>query len=404
MSILTKIIFLFLMSISLMFYLSIQTNTLTNEKIELIHTQKYIQASNELFEYLISGDTVKLKKRIETLNYTITNDQSIQDSIPIYENKVSFGSIRIYKKDELYFLYMSYLDDEVLYFDQSQNEELEKKKFINYLIAIDIIVLVIMLFIILKMLFPLKIISKGITKFGAGDYSYRLEQIHSNDEISQMIRRFNTMAENLERLIMARTQFLSDISHELRTPISKSKIALEMIEDSKYKQILKKSIIQVDQLTNEILELEKLNSQYFNLDFKEYTIETIFAEVFTKMLIEDDEIELTIHDKIVCKVDLNYFAIAIKNLIDNALKYKTSGHVTIEVTKEYIEITNLGTKLSKDLEYYTRTFTQEDSSRSNCGYGLGLNIVKRILDHHGFDLLYSYEKNCNKFKIVLTNL
>lgn len=404
MSILTKIIFLFLMSITLMFYLSYKTNTLTDEKIELIHKQKYIQASKELFNYLINGDTIELDKRIKSLNYEIADINSLQsNSSIIYENNVSFGVIKIYKQQDIYLLYMQYLDDEVLYFDSSQKKELEQKNLLNTLIAADIIILFIMLFIILKMLFPLKTLSKGIKKFGSGDHSYRLPKLSNNDEISQSVNSFNTMAENLERLIISRTQFLSDISHELRTPISKSKLALEMMEESKYKEILKKSITQIDELTNELLELEKLNSHNLKLEFKEYTIETILAQVFSKMIIEDDEIEVTVEENFNCIADLNYISIAIKNIIENALKYKDSGAVKILVKSNSIEIANKGEKLSHDLEYYTRTFTQEDNSRIEPGYGLGLNIVKRILDYHCFTLEYIHKNLYNKFIIKTEN-
>lgn len=402
MSILTKIVFLFFISISLMFYLSVKTDALTDEKIELVHKQKYIQASKELFEFLINADITKLNGRIKALNYELSDMSLLKDNISlIYENNVSFGSIKVYKKDDIYLLYMKYLDDEVLYFDKSQIEELEQKKLLNYLITADIVVLFIMLFIILKMLLPLKTLSKGIKKFGSGDYSYRLKKLNNDDEISQMVDRFNTMAENLERLIVSRTQFLSDISHELRTPISKSKLAIEMIDENKYKEILKKSITQIDELTNEILELERLNSQNLKLEFKEYSIETILAQVFSKMIVEDDDIEVNIEQSFNCTVDLNYIAIAIKNIIENALKYKENGAVKILVKTNCIEIANKGKKLSHDLEYYTRTFTQEDSSRVESGYGLGLNIVKRILDYHNFRLEYRYKDLYNKFIVYI---
>lgn len=398
MSILTKIVFLFLISITLMFYLSEKTNSLTDEKIELLHKQKYIQASKEIFHYLIDDDTAGIETKTKALGYEkVALSMLDKDSLLIYENKISFGSIKIYKKNDIYLLYMQYLDDELLYFDTSQKEELAQQQLLNNLIAADIFVLFIMLFIILKILSPLKTISKGIKKFGSGNYSYRLKQTKSNDEISEMVTSFNSMAENLERLIVARTQFLSDISHELRTPISKAKITLEMIHDSKYKEILKKAITQMDALTNELLELEKLNAENLKLDVKKYSIDTIMAEVFSKMIIDDDEIEVEMKEKFSCNADLNYLAIAIKNLIDNAIKYKESGKVKVKIEKERVEIINMGKPLSHDLEYYTGTFTQGESSRTKPGYGLGLNIVKRILEHHYFTLAYQYEKPYNKF-------
>lgn len=393
MSILTKVIFLFLLSITLMFYLSEKTNSLTDQKTELLHKQKYIQASKEILNYLINDDTAGIETKTKALGYEkVALSMLDKDSRIIYENTISFGSIKIYKKNDMYFLYLQYLDDELLYFDQSQKEELTQQQLLNNLITADIFVLFIMLFIILKILSPLKTISKGIKKFGSGNYSYRLKPTKSNDEISEMVTSFNSMAENLERLIVARTQFLSDISHELRTPISKAKITIEMINDSKYKELLKKAITQMDQLTNELLELEKLNTENLKLDFHTYAIDTIMAEVFSKMIIDEEEIEVEMKEKFSCNADLNYLAIAIKNLIENAIKYKESGKVKIKIENRSIEIANIGKPLSHNLEYYTNTFTQGESSRTKAGYGLGLNIVKRILEHHRFQLEYQYKE------------
>ncbi|MGB3750671.1 MAG: ATP-binding protein, partial [Arcobacteraceae bacterium] len=95
-----------------------------------------------------------------------------------------------------------------------------------------------------------------------------------------------------------------------------------------------------------------------------------------------------------------YISMAIKNLIDNALKYKTKDKVEIVVDSRQVVVKNYGEKLTKDLEYCMGTFTQEDNTRNIKGYGLGLNIVKRVLDHHHFTLEYSYENNQNIFTLI----
>jgi len=401
MSIFTKVSFLFLVSILLMFYLSLQTNKITDEKIELVHKEKYIQASKELFNYLINGSLDELRNRAEVLNYEKINIDLKDESIKtVYKKNISFGSIKILKKDDSYLLYMKYLDDKIMFYDKSQHDELEKKEHINYLIIADIMLLVVMFLIILKMLTPLKNISVALTKFGKGDYSLRLKESKSSDEIAKVTQKFNTMAQNIENLITSRIQLLNDISHELRTPIAKSILALEMMEEGKYKKILKKSITQIDKLTDELLEIERLNSGNVALDIREYSIDTILAEALSKMIINDeDEIEVEMKKIFTCKVDINYLSIAIKNLIDNALKYKTKDKVKIIIDNDTIEIKNMGAPLTKELNYYLETFTQEDKTRNIKGYGLGLNIVKRVLERHSFKLKYKYEEGYNIFSI-----
>ena len=120
MSVFTKVFILFCISIMLMFYLSTKTNTITDEKIELIHKEKYIQASKELFNYLVNGDINTLNKRVQELNYeTRTLDTKSEDLASIYKQTISFGEVKIFKQDDGYLLFMKYLDDEFYFYDIS---------------------------------------------------------------------------------------------------------------------------------------------------------------------------------------------------------------------------------------------------------------------------------------------
>ena len=398
MSIFTKLSILFCLSITLMLYLSIKTDAITQEKIQYIHQEKYIQASKEFLNFLANGDFAGLNQRTKELNYSKLSKAPTYDKT-IYTDTISFGTIKIVKNDTNYFLYINYLDDAVWFYDNSQKKEHEQKELLNYLIVADIIILIIMFLIIIKILNPLKKLSNVIENFGAGDFSVRLKPTKQKDEISKLINTFNAMAQNLQNLITSRVQFLNDISHELRTPISKAKISLEMIEHSRYKEILKKSINHIDELTNELLEIEKLNADTTTLNLQTHSIDTILALALSKMQVEDEEsIDVKIIELYQTKADINYLAIAIKNLIDNALKYKEKDKVEIVIKHNLLEIKNYAKPLSKDLKYYTQTFTQENSARNTSGYGLGLNLVKRILERHNFNLIYSY----NQSKICFT--
>lgn len=400
MSIFTKLSILFCLSITLMLYLSFKTDAITQEKIQYIHKEKYIQASKEFLNFLANGDLNALNQRTKELNYTKLLEAPTYDQT-IYTDTISFGAIKIVKSDTSYFLYINYLDDAVWFYDNSQKKEHEQKELLNYLIVADIIILIIMFLIIIKILTPLKKLSDVIETFGTGDFSIRLKPTKQKDEISKLINTFNAMAQNLQNLITSRVQFLNDISHELRTPISKAKISLEMIENSRYKEILKKSINHIDELTNELLEIEKLNSDNTTLSLQTYSIDTILALALSKMQIEDEEsIDIKILELFQTKADINYLAIAIKNLIDNALKYKEKDKVEIVIKHNLLEIKNYAKPLQKELSYYTQTFTQENSSRNTSGYGLGLNLVKRILERHHFELSYTYEKDMICFSIL----
>jgi two-component system OmpR family sensor kinase len=206
------------------------------------------------------------------------------------------------------------------------------------------------------------------------------------------------MAANLENLIKTREELLRDIGHELRTPIAKGKFAIEKIDDFSQKELLKKIFIDLETLTNELIELEKLNSTKLNIT--SFDCETLIVESLGKLYLDDEsKISIEINDNFKMNADLHYLATALKNLIDNALKYANEYPIKICANLNEITISNKGEKLSKDLEYYLKPFTQELSQRD--GFGLGLSIVKKILDKHNFKLEYEFKNQTNIFKISL---
>ncbi|OCL88375.1 Signal transduction histidine-protein kinase BaeS [Aliarcobacter thereius] len=268
---------------------------------------------------------------------------------------------------------------------------------LNSLVFLDVFALFLIFLYILKLLFPLKKITKEIKKFANGDLSTRID-INSKDEIGILAKTFNKMASSLENSIKTREELLRDIGHELRTPIAKGKFAIEKIDDLSKKELLKNIFNDLEKLTNELIELEKLN--IINLNISTFCTETLVLDALGKLYLEDEsKIKIEIKDNFKIDADLYYLSIALKNLIDNALKYASSSPIIIKIKKNEISVLSRGKKLSNDLEYYLKPFTQELSQRD--GFGLGLSIVKKIIDKHSFELSYTYKEEFNTFKILL---
>ena len=375
-------------------------DSINSKRIDALVKDKYIKISNELFANIENkNELTKLftKYSLELKNETIKN----QDYEVFYENKLTFGHILILQKtfDDEFILRIKYLDDE--YILRTPDEENISDKFIlNILVFVDIFVLFLIFLYILKLLSPIKIITKQLTNFSNGDLSSRIN-INSNDEIGILANSFNKMASNLENLIKTREELLRDIGHELRTPIAKGKFAIEKIDDFSQKELLKKIFKDLEVLTNELIELEKLNSTKLNITT--FKAETLIVESLEKLYLDDEsKIEINIQEDFKINGDLYYLSIVLKNLIDNALKYATSYPIQIDVKLNTISVSNKGKELSKQLEYYLKPFTQELSQRD--GFGLGLSIVKKIIDKHDFRLEYSYRNESNIFKICLLNI
>lgn len=400
MSIFTKLFLLFIVSLALMLFVSRETSQLTQAKIEMLLKEKYLQASTELFRDLANNDQNALTKRLQSLDFeVISRTQSVLElSKIVYEKNTSFGEIKILIDPKgRYLLLIRYLDESLLVRDRAQDESILGQGMVTYLIFADIFVLVLTFLMIMKLIFPLKQIASTLQTFGEGALHVRMKHFGSN-ELGKLSDTFNAMASNIEALILSRQRLLRDIGHELRTPLAKSKLALEMLGESKYQQSLKKAISQIDELTKELLDIERLNANMEQLSFSSFNAETLISESLARALIDDESlVDLHIEDSFEIKGDLNYLTIALKNLIDNALKYTTQKPIVIEVQSHIISVKSRGEALEHALDYYCEPFAQGDDARGAEGFGLGLSIVKKIVQKHGFKLSLTCKEEWNSF-------
>ena len=398
MSIFKKISLLFIISFILMAIIGSWIDNINSKRMENLIKEKYIKVIDEILKNIenekvlneiFQKNELKIKKDFDSINNEI-----------LYQKKYDFGNVTIIKEsfEDEFIIEIKYFENKYI-LKTPDEENLNDKTILNILISVDIFLLVLIFLYIFKLLSPLKIITKEITNFANGDLSSRID-INSKDEIGILANSFNKMATSLENSIKTREELLRDIGHELRTPIAKGKFAIEKIDDFSQKELLKKIFIDLETLTNELIELEKLNLTKLNLST--FSAETLIVESLGKLYLEDEsKIEININEDFKISGDLYYLSTALKNLIDNALKYATSYPIIIEANKNEISISNKGTKLSKELEYYLKPFTQELTQRD--GFGLGLSIVKKIMDKHGFQLDYSYKNEFNIFIINFTN-
>jgi two-component system, OmpR family, sensor kinase len=399
MSIFRKISILFIISLILMTIIGFWIDNINSKRVDALVEEKYIKISNELFEN-IENKTL-LDKLIKKYDLELkVNLKDAKEYKVLHDTKLTFGDISILKKsfDDEFIIKIKYLDDEYI-LETPDEKNIIDKLILNILIFMDIFVLILIFLYLLKLLSPLKTITKQLTNFANGDLSTRIKST-SKDEIGILATTFNNMAISLENSIKTREELLRDIGHELRTPIAKGKFAIEKIDDFSQKELLKKIFSDLEILTNELIELEKLDLTKLNLT--NFTAETLIVESLGKLYLEDEsKIDIKIVDNFKISGDLHYLSVAIKNLIDNALKYAISFPIIIEANEKEISISNKGKKLSKEIEYYLKPFTQELSQRD--GFGLGLSIVKKIIDKHDYQLNYSYENEFNTFKITFLN-
>lgn len=397
MSIFTKITFLFLISLTLMVGIGYKIDTINTEKYEAIVLQKYLLDGRKIFKWMATSTVDELKDEFRTLN--------LVKIAPVTPKKVlmrqlhTFGLIEIFKDDKSdYILHIRYIDDDIFLRDTTLQEVLREGWILNALVVADIVVLAVIFILILRILSPLNSITGSMRRFALGDYKSR-SGVSSHDEIGEVARSYNEMAQTIENMIHSREELLRDVGHELRTPIARGMFALEVLEESSARETLKHSFKELDQLTRELLEIEKLQSTD-TMQSTPFSAETLVIEALSKLYI-DDESKMVVHikDNFTLMGDLHYLSLALKNLLDNALKYADEYPILLEVSSNCISVVNYGKPLEKEFSYFLIPFTRQERSRSSEGFGLGLNIVSKIVSKHGYTLSYEYKEGRHCFSI-----
>lgn len=399
MSIFTKITVLFLISLTLMIGIGYKIDTINTQKYESIVLQKYLIDGRKIFKWIATSSADELQDKFKTLN--LIKIPPVQTKQVLMRQSHTFGLFEILKSDEGdYILHIRYIDDEIYLRDTTLQESLREGWILNALVVADIIVLAVIFIIILRMLTPLNSITASMRRFAQGDYRNR-SSIESHDEIGEVARTYNEMAQTIENLIRSRQELLRDVGHELRTPIARGLFALEQIEDSTIRDTLKHSFKELDQLTQELLEIEKLQATD-TMQTENFSAETLVMEALSKLnLTDESNLLVNIKENFTLNGNLQYLSLALKNLLDNALKYADVYPIQLEITSNRISVFNHGKPLEKEFSYFLTPFTRQERSRTTEGFGLGLNIVSKIIAKHGFSLVYDYDQGQHCFTIVV---
>ena len=263
MSIFKKISLLFIISFILMAIIGSWIDNINSKRMENLIKEKYIKVIEEILKNIENEKT--LNEIFQKNELKIKKDFDSVNSEILYQKKYDFGNVTILKEsfEDEFIIEIKYLENKYI-LKTPDEENLNDKTILNILVSVDIFLLLLIFLYIFKLLSPLKIITKEITNFANGELSSRIN-INSKDEIGILADSFNKMATSLENSIKTREELLRDIGHELRTPIAKGKFAIEKIDDFSQKELLKKIFIDLETLTNELIELEKLNLTKLNL-------------------------------------------------------------------------------------------------------------------------------------------
>jgi signal transduction histidine kinase len=258
-----------------------------------------------------------------------------------------------------------------------------------------ILVLLISYFTVFKLFKPIRWIRRGALRIGQGDLAYRIPY-ERNDELGQLVGVVNQMAHDLEQIFDSKRQLLLAISHELRSPLTRMKLNIALMDGSAATTRLTDDIDEMRDIIEGLLDSERLQGRHTALDKKRVQLEPLIASivaeydsdggVYFKPSVQSQE------QKDEMQLDVARMQFLLRNLINNALKYTEPDErrIVVDVRKEdeqvNISVTDNGIGIeASHLAHLFSPFYRADQSRGRKtgGVGLGLYLCDLIVKAHG---------------------
>ena len=321
-------------------------------------------------------------------------DKIVNETHSEFDENISKSSIKMLRNYGTFYMHITHPNYSILL------EDTKERPFLKYILLVYLLFII---FIVLHYLWlirsfkPLKLLHTQIKGVIDGDLTVSLKSDKS-DEVAQVANAFDDALRKLESLINSRQLFLRAIMHELKTPISKGKFLNEFLEDEKQKTSYAKVFDRLTLLIEEFSKVEKmLSSSYVIKSYKCNAID-IVEHTLELMMLSNEEIEqkveLVENGSCYLHTDFELLSLAIKNLIDNAIKYSTHHQVKIVISSDTICILNKAEQFTTSLESYKQPFNEKSN-----GLGLGLYIVDNIVTMLKLNLEYTYDDGENIFKL-----
>ena len=335
------------------------------------------------------GKITKDAKVLKSESFQAVNDVDSFQMRPKF-NANNFIEVRISmleEKGNIYF-YLQGPDNGVLLRD----EKIEPYRSWNILYAYLVIVLSISIsyFLILWRLRPLRQLRKKIRDFGAGEMQTSFK-MQGEDEIAIISNELENTRQKIRNLIESRTLFMRNIMHELKTPIAKGRISAEMLESEKQKARFQRIFLRMESLINEFALVEEISSGFTHAKSEEYRLIDLIDGAIDMAMVENECVTQHVESNQKLLADFNLFSTAIKNMIDNAMKYSSDKHIMITTKEGEVWFESKGKRLKHALSYYVQPFTKDEAAQNS--FGLGLYLVDAILHAHDMVLAYEYKED-----------
>jgi signal transduction histidine kinase len=248
--------------------------------------------------------------------------------------------------------------------------------------------------IIRRLTLRLEALQRGVERWGTGDLSTRLNA-EGKDEVAFLAERFNHAAQRIETLMNSHKSLLANASHELRSPLARIRMSLELMgvdAASPQRQEISRSITELDQLIDEILLASRLDAQQADAEpFEQLDLTGLAAEECAKA---GAELGIsTTGQSLLIRGSPRLLRRLMRNLLENARRYGGQGGVSLELTQQRAGTQDMaviavhdrgpGVPLAQRERIFEPFYRLPGASEREGGVGLGLALVKSISERHG---------------------
>ena len=237
---------------------------------------------------------------------------------------------------------------------------------------------------------PIKLMKRRIYALREGNLTDTVPII-SNDELADLSRAMNKMTSDIKVLLGQKQQLLLDVSHELRSPLARMLLLIEMIPKHKNQKKLIGEIVFLEGMISNLLLSDKLSIPYSNLDYQKIQVGHLILKTLDVINLGKNNLDINNSiPKEYVLVDETKMIIAIRNIVENAIKYSDPiERITLDINKNKnymkISIKSIGEEIPEDeRDSIFKPFFRSEIQKNNAsGFGLGLTICKKIIDAHG---------------------
>ena len=238
---------------------------------------------------------------------------------------------------------------------------------------------------------PIRSIRLGARRIGKGDFEHRISG-YRNDQLGELAVDINNLASDVRGMLDAKRQLLLGISHELRSPLSRLRLALEFLENEEQKDGLCSEVDEMERIIATLLEAERLNTRHETLQRTTFDVHSLLATLIDDYFPrEQDQIEIRVEQNgLSSHADEARILLLLKNLLSNAVRY--SGHEAIAIEARAVSggveyaVADSGPGFTEEqAAHIGEPFFRGDPSRTRKtgGSGLGLYIAKLVAEAHG---------------------